>query len=130
MIFIPPQVSLTNILIMVYTLYPIAVSEEVVFRGFMLNRLLPRNGSVGVITAMPAVIIDAIYFTVAHVPVYLAVYGMNNVTPLIYTLAYILVYGGVISGVIFISTRNVIPDIIIHWINDYLSIITVIYLAH
>ncbi|WP_054854655.1 CPBP family glutamic-type intramembrane protease [Vulcanisaeta sp. JCM 16161] len=78
---------------------------------------------------MPAVMIDAIYFTIAHVPVYLAVYGVNNLTPLIYTLGYILVYG-VISGLIFISTRNVVPDIIIHWINDYLSIITVIYLAH
>ncbi|GAB6946492.1 hypothetical protein JCM16161A_06220 [Vulcanisaeta sp. JCM 16161] len=129
LMFFIPQVSLTNILLMTYTLYPIAISEEMVFRGFMLGRLLPRNGSVNVITAMPAVMIDAIYFTIAHVPVYLAVYGVNNLTPLIYTLGYILVYG-VISGLIFISTRNVVPDIIIHWINDYLSIITVIYLAH
>ncbi|ADN51207.1 CPBP family intramembrane glutamic endopeptidase [Vulcanisaeta distributa] len=124
-----PQLPLTNILLLIYTLYPIAISEEMVFRGFMLNRLLPRNNPINAITAMPAVIIDAIYFTMAHVPVYLAVYGINNLIPLTYTLAYIFVYG-IISGVIFISTRNVIPDIIIHWINDYLSIITVIYLMH
>ncbi len=64
MIPIPPQLSLTNILLLIYTLYPIAISEEMVFRGFMLSRLLPRNSPpINAITAMPAVIIDAIYFT-------------------------------------------------------------------
>ncbi len=63
-----PQLPLTNILLLIYTLYPIAISEEMVFRGgFMLSRLLPRNSPINVITAMPAVIIDAIYFTMAHV---------------------------------------------------------------
>ena len=125
-----PQLSLTSILLLTYTLYPIAISEEFIFRGFILSRLLPRSDATGIITALPAVMIDATYFTIAHVPVYLAVYGMNNLSPLIYTLGYIFIYG-VISGIVFVLTRNVIPDVIIHWINDYLSIITtIIYLMH
>lgn len=50
MIPIPPQLSLTNILLLIYTLYPIAISEEMVFRGFMLSRLLPRNSPINAIT--------------------------------------------------------------------------------
>lgn len=124
-----PQIPSVNMLLLIYTLYPIAVSEEFVFRGFILSRLLPRHDSVSIITSFPAIIISAIYFTAAHVPVYLAVYGLNNLLSVLYTLSYIFIYG-VIAGLVFISTRNVIPDIVIHWINDYLSIITVIYLMH
>ncbi|MGC8606130.1 MAG: CPBP family intramembrane glutamic endopeptidase [Vulcanisaeta sp.] len=124
-----PQIPSVNMPLLIYTLYPIAVSEEFVFRGFILSRLLPRHDSVSIITSLPAIIISAIYFTAAHVPVYLAVYGLNNLLSVLYTLSYIFIYG-VIAGLVFISTRNVIPDIVIHWINDYLSIITVIYLMH
>ncbi len=122
-------ISLMNVLLLIYTLYPIAVSEELVFRGFMLSRLLPRAERVGIVTALPAVVIDALYFTIAHVPIYMAVYGVDNLAPLIYTLGLIFLYG-IISGLIFVLTRNVIPDIIIHWVNDYLAIMAMIYLMH
>jgi len=65
--------------------------------------------------------VSAVYFTLAHIPVYLAVYGINNLVSLLSILAYILIYG-IISGFIYVITGNIIPDIIIHWINDYLSI--------
>ncbi|WP_054857559.1 type II CAAX endopeptidase family protein [Vulcanisaeta sp. JCM 16159] len=124
-----PRVPMISLLLATYMLFPIAVSEEFIFRGFMLSRLLPKMGSINIITSLPAVTIDALYFTIAHVPIYLAVYGLSDPVSLIYTLSYIFIYG-IISSIIFVSTRNVVPDIIIHWINDYLSIVTVIYLAH
>jgi hypothetical protein len=117
-----PGIPLPNILTLIYTLYPIAISEEVVFRGFILNRLLPRDyGKSPIINTIPAIIVSAVYFTLAHIPVYLAVYGINNLVSLLSILAYILIYG-IISGLIYVITGNIIPDIIIHWINDYLSI--------
>jgi hypothetical protein len=121
-LFVIPRISLPNMLTLIYTLYPIAISEEVVFRGFILNRLLPRDyGKSPIINAIPAIIVSAVYFTLAHIPVYLAVYGINNLVSLLSILAYILIYG-IISGFIYVITGNIIPDIIIHWINDYLSI--------
>ncbi len=127
-----PQVSLTNVLLLIYTLYPIAISEELIFRGFILNKLLPSSNStrpVGIVHSIPAIVISAIYFTVAHLPIYLAMYGINDLLTVAYILSYILIYG-LISGFIFVLTKNVIPDIIIHWINDYLSIMVFIYLIH
>jgi membrane protease YdiL (CAAX protease family) len=119
-----PGISLPNALTLIYTLYPIAISEEVVFRGFILNRLLPKDwdySKIPIINTIPAIIVSAVYFTLAHIPVYLAVYGINNLISLLSILTYILIYG-IISGLIYVITGNIIPDIIIHWINDYLSI--------
>ena len=120
-----PQISLTNILLLVYTLFPIAISEEIVFRGFMLNRLLPKQGNATLLNSVPAIVISAVYFMIAHVPVYLAVYGLNDLLSVVTILAYILLYG-IISGFIFVLTRNVIPDIVVHWINDYISIMFIL----
>ncbi|WP_264890747.1 CPBP family intramembrane glutamic endopeptidase [Vulcanisaeta souniana] len=127
-----PQVSLTNVLLLIYTLYPIAISEELVFRGFILNKLLPRRNStkpISIMHSIPAILISAIYFTAAHLPIYLAMYGVNDLLTVAYILSYIFIYG-LISGFIFALTSNVIPDIIMHWINDYLSIMVIIYSIH
>ncbi|MCG2880791.1 MAG: CPBP family intramembrane metalloprotease [Vulcanisaeta sp.] len=128
-LIIIPLAPLPEVLTLIYTLYPIAISEEVVFRGFILNRLLPRyyNAST-LITTVPAIIVSALYFTLAHVPVYLAVYGIKNPLPLLTTLTYIFIYG-VISGFIYVITNSVVPDIIMHWINDYLSMESITYPA-
>jgi membrane protease YdiL (CAAX protease family) len=101
----------------VYSLYPVAISEEVLFRGIMLGRLIPGGVDLGnyraVPRALPAVLLSSAYFTLAHVPFYI-VQGSVPELPLVFLY-------GVISGLIYVLTGGVVVDVALHWFTDYLA---------
>ncbi|WP_069808246.1 CPBP family intramembrane glutamic endopeptidase [Vulcanisaeta thermophila] len=127
-----PIGGITDYLIILYSLFPVAISEELIFRGFILGRLLPRqvtsidNAFGALRVSYVAIIISALYFALAHVPIYLATYGLSDLASVVSVIALIFIYG-VIAGVLYVVSGSVVFDIVLHWLNDFLALVTIVY---
>ncbi|MFB0522376.1 MAG: lysostaphin resistance A-like protein [Candidatus Bathyarchaeia archaeon] len=104
--------------IIVNSFFPVAVVEEAVGRGYMLDRLMPQHPS-GIAKALPAILLNSILFTLWHLPSYLRVYEFplpwvaallaGNVFPLSFVL-----------GIAYVRsrTRNIAGPVLIHFLLD------------
>jgi membrane protease YdiL (CAAX protease family) len=118
------QVPFWYLLYMViYSFFPVAVIEETVARGYLLDRLMPEHPS-SLAKALPAIILSSVLFTLYHVPGYLRVYSLPvawavgrlaiNVFPLSIVLCIVYVRA---------RTRNVIGLVLVHFLLDALPFV-------
>lgn len=114
-VWIAPQSSNVNwLLLMSFTVFVIiAVSEEVVHRGFIQNRLMEKTNP------LIAILFSSFLFTVSHLPVLLFVYDCNLHTSVaflfdIFTFSLIL-------GYFFYKTKNLFGCIVWHGLHDWQS---------
>lgn len=93
-----------------------AISEELLFRGYLLPRLEAVLKS-----PINAVVISAILFNVMHVPSYLA-QGVSLYKIILYCLS--MSYPtGLLWGYLYLKTRSVVPGIVLHASNGILGIV-------
>lgn len=118
------QIPLWYFLYMViYSFFPVAVIEEIIARGYMLDRLMPQHPS-RLVKALPAILLSSVLFTLWHVPSYLGLYQLStpwvigllagNVFPIsvVLSLAYVRA-----------KTRNIVGPVLIHFLLDSVPII-------
>jgi len=107
----------------IYSFFPVAVLEEAVARGYMLDRLMPQHPS-SLVKALPAMLLSSLLMTLWHVPAYLGVYAFpipwvigrlaGNVFPISVALSIAYVRA---------RTRNILGPILIHFLLDAVPII-------
>jgi len=107
----------------IYSFFPVAVVEEVISRGYVLDRLVPQHPS-SIIKALPAILLSSLLFTLYHVPSYLRLYSLSpawiiallagNVFPWSVTLSIAYVRA---------RTRNVVGLVLIHFLLDSIPFI-------
>ena len=107
----------------IYSFFPVAVLEEAIARGYMLDRLMPQHPS-SLVKALPAVLLSSLLMTLWHVPAYLRIYAFpipwvigrlaGNVFPIsvVLSIAYVRA-----------RTRNIIGPVLIHFLLDAIPII-------
>jgi len=83
----------------------IAIAEEIVFRGYLIQRLQLISGS-----SQTAVILSSVLFALGH--------GYQG--PIALVVIFVL---GMILGGIFVLTRSLIAPMTIHFLNNSLAII-------
>ncbi len=98
--------------------FPVAVVEEAVGRGYMLDRLMPQHPS-SLVKALPAILLSSLLFTLWHLPSYLKIYAFSlpwivallagNVFPLSVGLSMAYVRS---------RTRNIAGPVLIHFLLD------------
>ncbi|MDH5376487.1 MAG: CPBP family intramembrane metalloprotease [Candidatus Bathyarchaeota archaeon] len=107
--------------LVIYSFFPVAVIEEALARGYMLDRLIPQHPS-SLVKALPAILLSSLLFTLWHVPSYLnrfpapwiAARLAGNVFPISIVLSIAYVKAG---------TRNITGPILIHFLLDSIPII-------
>jgi len=109
--------------VIINAFFPVAVVEEAVGRGYILDRLLPQHPS-SIVKAFPAILLSSLLFTLWHLPSYLRVYSFSlpwvvallagNVFPLsvVLSIAYVRA-----------RTRNIIGPVLIHFLLDSIPIV-------
>jgi len=107
----------------IYSFFPVAVVEETIARGYMLDRLMPQHPS-SLVKALPAIFLSSLLFTLYHVPSYLTLYSLSapwavallagNVFPLSVALSIAYVRA---------RTRNIIGPVLIHFLADSIPIV-------
>jgi len=107
----------------IYSFFPVAVLEEAIARGYLLDRLMPQHPS-SLVKALPAMLLSSLLMTLWHVPAYLRVYAF----PIPWVIS--LLAGNVfpISVVLSIAyvrarTRNIIGLVLVHFLLDAMPII-------
>ncbi len=60
----------------IYAFFPVAVVEEAIARGYMLDRLVPQHPS-SLTKALPAILLSSLLFTLWHVPSYSGLYSLS-----------------------------------------------------
>jgi len=101
-----------------YSFFPVAVVEEAIGRGYMLDRLMPQHLS-SIVKALPAILLSSLMFTLYHLSPYLMVYSFS--VP--WTVG--LLVGNVFPWSVFLSiayvragTRNILGPVLIHFLAD------------
>ena len=114
-IWIAPQSSNVNwLLLMSFTVFGIiAVSEEVVHRGFIQNRLMEKTNP------LIAIVFSSFLFTISHLPIYIFVYQYNPHTSIAF-LFDVFTFG-LVLGYLFYKTKNLFGCIIWHGLSDWQS---------
>jgi len=107
----------------IYAFFPVAVVEEAVARGYMLDRLMPEHPST-LAKASHAIIISSLLSTLYHLPAYLGIYSFS----LVWAVA--LLVGNVFPWSIALSiayvrarSRNILGPVLIHFLADSIPII-------
>jgi membrane protease YdiL (CAAX protease family) len=103
-----------------YSFFPVAVVEEAIGRGYVLDRLMPQHPS-SLTEALPAIILSSLLFTLYHLPSYLMLYSFS----VAWTFA--LLAGSVFPFSVALSityvqakSRNVLGAVLIHFLADSL----------
>jgi len=107
----------------IYSFFPVAVLEEAIARGYMLDRLMPQHPS-SLTKALPAMLLSSLLATLYHIPAYLRVYAL----PIPWTIGRLTINVFPISLVLSIvyvraRTRNIIGPILIHFLLDAIPFI-------
>jgi len=107
----------------IYSFFPVAVIEEAVARGYILDRLMPEHPS-SIAKALPAIIISSLLSTLYHIPAYLGLYTFSL------PWAVALLAGNVFPWSIALSvayvrarSRNILGPVLIHFLADSMPII-------
>jgi len=89
------------------------ITEEIVFRGFLLNTFLIR------MKAQQAIALDAVLFTLIHYPIW--IYRGFSVVDFLIPSFYVIVLS-VVFALSFIKSKNILIPMIIHMIWNLLVI--------
>ena len=106
-----------------YSFFPVAVVEETVTRGYILDRLMPQH-PLSLAKALPAILLSSLAMTLWHVPSYVGVYSFSG--PWVVTrLAGNVFPLSVVLGIAYVraGTRNVLGPVLIHFLLDALPLI-------
>jgi membrane protease YdiL (CAAX protease family) len=107
----------------IYSFFPVAVLEEAIARGYMLDRLMPQHPS-RLVKALPAMLLSSLLMTLWHIPSYLRIYSFpipwavgrlaGNVFPIsvVLSIAYVRA-----------RTRNIVGPVLIHFLLDAMPFI-------
>ena len=109
--------------IIIYAFFPVAMFEEALGRGYLLDRLMPQQPC-GITKALPAIVLSSILFTLFHLPAYILVYIFSR------PWAMVLLIANVFPNAVFLSisyvrsrTRNIGGPVIAHFLMDSLPYI-------
>jgi membrane protease YdiL (CAAX protease family) len=112
-----------------YAFFPVAIVEEALARGYILDRLLAEHPST-LRRALPALLLSSVLFTLYHLPGYLGVYSFS--AP--WTIA--LLAGNVfpwslVLGVAYVRAhaRNIVGPVLIHFLADAVPMMLLIPLT-
>lgn len=107
----------------IYSFFPVAVVEEAIARGYMLDRLMPQHPS-SLAKALPAILLSSLLFTLWHLPSYLLSYPLSP-TWAIGLLAGNVYPISVVLGIAYVRarTQNIIGPLLIHFLLDSIPII-------
>lgn len=107
----------------IYSFFPVAVVEEAIARGYMLDRLMLQHPS-SLIKALPAILLGSLLFTLWHVPSYLVLYPLSA-TWIVGLLASNVFPVSVVLSIAYVRarTRNIIGPVLIHFLLDSMPII-------
>jgi len=101
-----------------YSFFPVAVVEEAWARGYVLDRLMPQH-PLGLVKALPAILVGSLLFTLQHIPSYLGLYSLSP------HWTFALLAGNVFPWSVGLSiayvrarTRNALGPILIHFLAD------------
>ncbi len=107
----------------IYSFFPVAVTEEAIARGYMLDRLMPQHPS-SLVRATPAILLSSLLFTLMHVPSYLGLYSLSALG-IVVLLAGNVFPISVILGIAYVraGTRNISGLVLVHFLLDSTPII-------
>ncbi len=111
----------------IYSFFPVAVTEEAVARGYMLDRLMPEHPS-SLVKALPAILLSSLLFTLYHLPSYLWLYTLS--TPwLIALLAGNVFPWSVALSLAYVRarTRNILGPVLIHFLADAMPYVLMLF---
>jgi membrane protease YdiL (CAAX protease family) len=107
----------------IYAFFPVAIFEEALGRGYLLDRLMPQQPC-GIIKALPAIVLSSVFFTLFHLPAYILVYSFSRLWVIVLLIA------NVFPNAVFLSisyvrsrTRNIGGSVIVHFLMDSLPYI-------
>ena len=110
----------------IYSFFPVAVVEEAIARGYILDRLVPQHPST-LVKALPAILLSSLLFTLYHIPSYLGLYSFSA------PWAVALLAGNVFPWSVGLSiayvrarTRNIIGPVLIHFLADSIPVIVML----
>jgi len=102
----------------IYSFFPVAFVEEMLARGYILDRLMPEHPS-SLKKALPAIVVSSVLFTLYHLPAYLRVYSLS--LPWAFALLVFNVFPWSITlSVAYVRarTRNILGSVVIHFLAD------------
>lgn len=106
-----------------YSFFPVAVVEEVIGRGYILDRLMPQH-PLSLVKALPAILLSSLMFTLYHLPSYLMLYQFSV------PWTFVLLAGNVFPwsvtlGIAYVrtKTRNILGPVLIHFLADSIPFI-------
>jgi len=107
----------------IYSFFPVAVVEEAITRGYMLDRLMPQHPS-SLVKALPAILLSSLLMTLWHLPSYVTVY-LFSIHWIIGLLAGNVFPFSVVLGVAYVRarTRNIMGPVFIHFLLDSIPFI-------
>jgi len=92
----------------------VGITEETVFRGFLLNTLLKKTGT------KRAVAINEALFVLIHYPIWISV----GVEPTALLVSSVMVFAiGIFFSYSFIRTKNIVVPIVLHMIWNFSTIV-------
>ena len=102
--------------------YSNAFLEEITFRGLIQTKLEQALGQ------KKALIYQAILFMLIHIPANIMRFNLDgNIARFFWNFAFQLVHG-LIFGLVFLKTRNIWPSVIIHYLNNWMGALIVLFL--
>jgi membrane protease YdiL (CAAX protease family) len=90
----------------------VPVTEELFFRNYILGGLLKNY------KPLIAIIISSLLFAFIHIPFVSLFYEFMDFS---FHQAYIAIFGGLISGILFYKSKSIIPSIIFHVVWNLVS---------
>jgi membrane protease YdiL (CAAX protease family) len=112
-----------------YSFFPVAVIEEALVRGYMLDRLMPDHPST-LRNALPALLIGSALFTLYHLPAYLGVYLFSSLWTVALLVGNVFPWSMVLGAAyVRARVRNILGPVLIHFLADATPYILPIPLA-
>jgi membrane protease YdiL (CAAX protease family) len=106
-----------------YSFFPVAVVEEAIGRGYVLDRLMPQHPS-SLVKALPAIILSSLLFTLYHLPSYLMLYSFSVPWTFALLASSVFPFSLALSiAYIRSKTRNILGPVLIHFLADGLPFV-------
>ena len=110
----------------IYSFFPVAVVEEAIARGYILDRLVPQHPS-SLVKALPAILLSSLLFTLYHIPSYLGLYSFSAPWAVALLVGNVLPWSvGLSIAYVRARTRNIIGPVLIHFLADSIPIIVML----
>ena len=110
---ISSDINLSYILVLLYFTIFVGISEEVFFRGLVLNTLLKNGGKYGVL-------VSSLMFGILHLS---NLAGGASIKYVILQVIFAFLFG-LVSALLVVETKSLFPVIIWHFAHDFIAFIT------